>query len=202
MDEPPNVLFVEGQDDRHVVRHLWIRRHGLEPSFDIQDKEGIENLIDAISLGIKAPGLAAIGIVADANDDPGSRWDAISHRLRETDVEQPEAHPRYGTIMDGRPRVGVWLMPGDQRPGELEDFVQEMIPSDDPAWPLARRYIRDIPKVARMFSPKKTSRAELHAWLATRTEPGRMGLAIGRRDLQIDGRLCSAFLAWINRLFR
>ena len=201
MDEPPKVLFVEGQDDKHVVRHLWIRRHGLMPSFDIQDKEGIENLIDAISLGIKAPGRAVLGIVVDANDDPGGRWDAISHRLREADVEPPEAHPRYGMIVDGRPRVGVWLMPGDQRLGEIEDFVQEMIPSDDPAWPLAKRYIEDIPKGARKFSDKKTSRAELHAWLATREEPGRMGLAIRRGDLQTDGPLCLAFLAWIEELF-
>ena len=201
MDEPPKVLLVEGQDDEHVVWHLWKRRHRSEPPFGIEGTEGVENLIEAISTEIKAPGRTAIGIVADANDDPGGRWDAISHRLRQAGVEPPESRPLDGTIMDGPPRVGVWLMPDNRRPGELEDFVQEMIPSGDPAWPLAQKYIRDIPKEARRFPPGKTSRAELHAWLATREEPGRMGSAIGRRDLQTDGPLCSAFLAWIERLF-
>ena len=200
MDEPPKVLLVEGRDDRHVVRHLQDRTSSAL-SFDIQDKEGIDNLLRFIEPEIRVPGRAAVGIVVDANDDPDARWDAISHRLREAGVEPPEARPPDGTIVDGPPRVGVWLMPDNQRPGELEDFVQEMIPSGDPAWPLAKGYIRDIPKEARKFPATKTSRAELHAWLATREEPGRMGSAIGRGDLQTDGKLCSAFLKWIERLF-
>ena len=200
MDEPPKVLLVEGLDDRHVVQHLQDRTSSA-PSFDIQDKEGIDNLLRFIEPEIRVPGRAAVGIVADANDSPDARWDAISHRLREAGVEPPEARPPDGMIVDGLPRVGVWLMPDNQRSGELEDFVQEMIPSGDPAWPLAKGYIRDIPKEARKFPARKTSRAELHAWLATREEPGRMGSAIGRRDLQTDGPLCSAFLEWIERLF-
>ena len=201
MDEPPKVLLVEGLDDRHVVRRLQ-ERTSSAPSFDIRDKEGIDNLLRFIEPEIRVPGRAAVGIVADANDNPDVRWAAISHRLREAEIGGvPKAPSPGGTIMDGPPRVGVWLMPDNRRPGELEDFVQEMIPSGDPAWPLARKYIEDIPKEARKFPAGKTSRAELHAWLATREEPGRMGSAIGRRDLQTDGPLCSAFLAWIERLF-
>jgi len=138
----------------------------------------------------------------DANDDPSARWRAVSGRLRNANIGGvPDAPSPDGTIMDGLPRVGVWLMPDNRRPGELEDFVQEMIPPDDLVWPLAQKYIEDIPKEARKFPATKTSRAELHAWLATREEPGRMGSAIGRGDLQTDGKLCSAFLKWIERLF-
>ena len=103
--------------------------------------------------------------------------------------------------MDGRPRVGVWLMPDNDSPGELEKFVQKMIPDGDPAWSLAREYVRGIPDEARAFPPGKRIRAELHAWLATREEPGFMGSAIGRGDLKADGPLCGAFLAWIESLF-
>ena len=201
MDETPKVLFVEGRDDEHVVRELWKRRHGSKPSFAIQNKEGIGNLKDAISPGIKAPGRKALGIVADADDDLGGCWDAISDRLGKVGVKLPEARPPDGIIVYGQPRVGVWLMPDNQRPGELEDFVREMIPTNDPAWCLAKRYIRGIPPEAIKFTTKKKSRAELYAWLATRKEPGRIGWAIGRGDLQIYGSLCSAFLAWIERLF-
>ena len=92
-------------------------------------------------------------------------------------------------------------MPDNRSAGELEDFVQSMIPEDDSAWELARRYIRDIPEEARKFPPKKQSRAELHAWLATRENPGLMGFAIGRGDLKTDGPLCAAFLKWLEALF-
>ncbi len=202
MDQPPKILLVEGQDDKHVVRHLWKRRHRSEPPFGIEDKEGVENLTGDISTEIKAPGRVAVGIVVDANDDLGGHWDAISHRLREAEIGGVPGVPSPdGTIIDADPRVGVWLMPDNRKPGELEDFVQQMIPHDDPVWPRAREYVRGIPEAARPFRPGKTSRAELHAWLATREEPGFMGSAIGREDLNADGPLCAAFLAWLERLF-
>lgn len=200
MDQPPKVLLVEGPDDKHVVGHL---RGHLQPvmPFDILDKGGIDNLLKAISLEIKASGRVAVGIVADANDDPGARWQAVSDRLRGAGVDAPRKPSRGGTVMDGAPRVGVWLMPDNRSDGELEDFVQTMIPDGDPVWPLAREYVRSIPDEARAFPPGKRSRAELHAWLATREEPGFMGSAIGRGDLKTDGPLCAGFLAWIESLF-
>ena len=145
---------------------------------------------------------AAVGIVADANDDPGARWQAVSARLLKAGVKVPDVLPPDGAIMGGAPRVGVWLMPDNRSPGELEDFVQKMIPDGDPTWSLARDYVRSIPDEARAFPPGKRSRAELHAWLATREEPGFMGSAIGRGDLKTGGPLCTAFLAWIESLFR
>ena len=201
MDQSRNILLVEGQDDGHVVWHLWNRRHRSEPPFDIQDGQGIDNLLKAIEPQIRVPGRAAVGIVADANDDPDARWAAVLGRLWEAEIEAPQALSPDGAIVDAAPRIGVWLMPDNRSTGELEDFVQKMIPDDDLVWPLARGYVRDIPQGARKFSPKKTSRAELHAWLATREEPGFMGSAIGRGDLKTDGPLCSAFLAWLEGLF-
>lgn len=201
MDSPSKILLVEGQDDKHVVRHLWKRCHQSEPSFDIEDKGSIDELLKAIGPEIKVPGRVVVGIVADANDDVSARWDAISNRLREAGGAPPKAPLRHGTIMGDPPRAGVWLMPDNRSPGELEDFVLEMVPRDDPVWPLAERYVRSIPYGTRKFRDGKTSRAEIHAWLATREEPGFMGAAIGRGDLEVDGPLCSDFLEWVTRLF-
>ena len=204
VDGLSKILLVEGQDDKHVIRHLR-RQRGSAAEFDIAEKGGVDNLLNAIGLEIKVPDRKALGIVADANDDPVARWSAISDRLRLSGVAPPQ-HPSpdgaiMDAIMDGPPRVGVWLMPDNRSPGELEDFVLKMISRDDPVWPLAREYIGDIPREARKFPENKRSRAEVYAWLATREAPGLMGAAIGRGDLETDGTLCAAFLKWIERLF-
>lgn len=201
MAQPPKVFLVEGPDDKHVVLHLWKRLRQSEPPFNIVDKGNIDELLKAIEPEIRVPDRAAVGIVVDANNDPNARWAAISHRLREAGIVPSAALSFDGTITGGTPRIGVWLMPDNQSTGEIEDFVQRMIPHDDPAWPLAQQYIRDIPEEARKFRATKASRAELHAWLATREEPGFMGSAIGRGDLKTDGPLCTEFAEWIERLF-
>ena len=86
-------------------------------------------------------------------------------------------------------------------PGELENFVSEMIPNDDPVWPRSQSYIDGIPKSDRKFIEKKIPRAKVHAWLATREEPRKMGVAIRAQDLRVDGPLSTRFANWLRQLF-
>ena len=88
-----------------------------------------------------------------------------------------------------------------ERCGELEDFVLEMVPKDDPILPKVKNFIDSITADDQAFSPNKRNKAVIHAWLATRSQPGQMGSAIQRNDLQINGELCRKFVAWIERLF-
>ena len=76
-----------------------------------------------------------------------------------------------------------------------------MIPAEDPVWPRAQGYIDGIPKEDRKFTEKKTQRAKLHAWLATREDPRFMGAAIGAYDLEVDGNLSTTFADWLRQLF-
>ena len=149
----------------------------------------------------------------------------MANRLRAENIEVPSSPELAGTIIDSTPRVGIWLMPNNTSPGELENFVSEMIPADDPVWPLSETYIDDIPQAQRkftekkilrakihlcnvsrinrmrLFTEKKILRAKIHAWLATREDPRQMGAAIGAHDLQVDGTLSTAFANWLQRLF-
>ena len=198
----PRVLLVEGQDDFHVVEHLR-RRYWTDddaPSFETIIKNNDVELLKSISGEIKTEGREAIGILIDTDDDLTARWQSVRDRLPEnfTLADQPTFG---GAIINTSPRVGVWLMPDNASPGQLEDFVQRMIPTDDTIWPLAERYIDDIPTPDRKFPPSKTSRAKLYAWLAARQDPRRMGEAIRTRDLATDGDLCQQFVGWLRRLF-
>ena len=198
----PCVLLVEGQDDRHVVEHLHWKCFGAKPPFDVVDKEGYSRLCDAIEPELKVPGRQVMGIIVDANDDPESRWRAVTERVRRVRPEIKFGDPApCGLVVGGEPRIGIWLWPDNELTGEIEDFVVAMIPPDDPVWPLSRRYIESIPAEHRRFSKGKTTRAEVHAWLAVREEPRRMGAAIRTDDLKVDGTLATRFLAWLDRLF-
>ena len=200
-----HVLLVEGSDDRHVVHHI-ANRADATLAFSILPKGGIDPLLNAIARDIRAPGREAVGILADANDDIDARWQAVTDRTRRAGlgIEPPTRLDPAGIIIpEGprRPRVGIWLMPDNQSPGEIEDFVEAMIPDGDPVWPRAKAYIDGIPEADRKFADGKAQRAKVHAWLAAREEPRRMGLAVGAGDLDAGDPLCQAFADWLQRLF-
>ena len=195
------VLLVEGQDDLHVVGHIC-ERHSSDFSFDIIPKDNWEKLRDSISVEIKVPGRQIVGILADADDDPAGRWDAIKDRLDRAGIQVEGPSFPQGLIVDQGPKVGVWLMPDNEHPRELEDFVIKMIHDGDAVWPRSQSYTDGIPPESRPFTEGKRPRAQLYAWLATREEPRLMGAAIGTHDLNTDGPLCQRFVDWLKRLFQ
>ena len=152
---------------------------------------------------IRAEGRVAVGILVDANDDLRSRWQAVTDRLRPAGIQPPTSPSPGGTVIDvdGKPRVGVWLMPDNESPGELEDFFARMIPPGDPVWPLSEAYIDDIPEESRRFAQGKILRAKVHAWLAARERPRPMGSAIDAGDLDTNAANGLKFQAWLRDLF-
>ena len=138
------VLLVEGSDDKHVVKQLR-NRSGLKPNFGIIVKGGKDSLLDSIEAEVDVPERRVLGILLDADDDLEGRWQAVTNRLRqEVHLNLPDlpAQPQpKGTILQGRIRIGIWLMPDNLSTGELEDFVGSMIPSGDPIWPRAEAFI-------------------------------------------------------------
>ena len=209
VDSHPRLLLVEGQDDKHVVRHL-VEVCALNVDIGIREADGVDRLLSAIPSHVAVPGRQVLGIVADANGDPKSRWKDLTDRLWESQAIQtagarPPAQPQPQGIVLAEstrcPRIGVWMMPDNLSPGELEDFVRTMIPADDPVWPRAEGYIDDLPQPPR-FRHEKADKAKVHAWLATRKRPGRMGAAIGAGDLDVNVASCQTFVSWLGRLFR
>jgi hypothetical protein len=194
------VLLVEGPDDKHIVSHLC-RGTELQSRFDIDDKGGKDPLLAAIRNEVRVSGREALGILLDADNDVQSRWNAVTHALSRVDVTGPGAPDPSGTVIEGRPRIGVWLMPNNEAPGEIEDFVAGMIPDSDPVWPRSRAYVDGIPVTDRKFSSGKTLRAKVHSWLATREEPRMMGAAIRARDLSPDAPDAVRLVDWLRRLF-
>lgn len=213
-------LLVEGQDDKHVVWQICRRagttfsvaRSGSDMSvtllssavtFGIAEKGNFRAVLDAIETEILYPGRQALGIIVDADAQPTQRWGQLKDAFPAA-VPLPATPNPAGVIIPeqtGAPRIGVWMMPDNKSPGELENFVKQMIPPAAPVWTDAQRYIDNIQPAARKFAPGKADKAKLYAWLATLKEPARMGAAIGNGDLQTNLSLCPTFLHWLQRLF-
>ncbi len=193
-------LLVEGVDDKHVVWHIR-QRNNIESEFEICDEGSVEQLLDAIEVEILSP-KNTVGIMVDANKNLTARWQAIRDRLQKNNITLPAKPEPSGTIIAGvphhHPRIGIWLMPDNQSPGELEDFIEKMIPRNDAVWPLSVCYIDSIPEENRKF---KEMKAKVHAWLATKEEPLKLGTAIRAKYFDVNAATCKKFVDWLRELF-
>ena len=149
---------------------------------------------------MKAPGRTALGVLADANSDIGSRWREVSREFAKVSVQLSTNPASGGTIVNGDLKVGVWLMPDNVNKGELEDFLIALIPHSDVVWPLAQDYINRIP--AKM-QPTNSSKAEVHAWLAGKPQLLLMGQAISSSQSYFNTSfpLARSLVSWLDQLF-
>ncbi len=191
------MLLVEGQDDEHVVKHLC-DRSGLTRNFSIRQKGGFTELSRSIPVELAAPGRLALGVVVDANDNPAARWQAVRDRCRRRSIFVPSDPEPRGVVVEGRPRAGVWLMPDNQSPGQLEDLVAAMIPAEDVVWRLAQEFVARIPEPER---PTPAIKAQVHAWLAARAAARPMGSAIRTGHLDASSPAAINFINWLEHLF-
>ena len=220
------IILVEGTDDAHVIAHIcdkaglgfpyvladqnyYEKRDENPNDFAIKNPKsegGYPRLKESIEFEFSSPNICDfIGIVADANDSPKSRWKSICDELQKSNVANTPTEPvDQGAVFQGvnaKQKIGIWLMPDNLSSGELEDFVKTMIPEDDKIWERAEKYIEGIVKDQLSSSPPtKLSKAKVSAWLAAQEEPSPMGVSIKKGDLIIDGRQCSEFIGWLRRL--
>lgn len=201
-------LYVEGPDDRHVMYSL-MARYDLAGVCTVEPKEGITNLLEALRVQLKARDedipLERLGIIVDADTNLAARWTAIRNILiRSGYTDVPPTPDPMGTIIQqiGRPKIGVWLMPSNDRNGILEDFIRLLVPPGDTLWPQAEACLSHIAQHERRFSPEQYSKALIHTWLAWQTEPGRpLGQSITARYLDPDAPHAQVLIAWFRRLF-
>lgn len=214
-----SLLLVEGSEDLHVFVHL-LKHHNIvlkspetaddeSDAVTIKDKGGIEPLLEDISVRLKgggSGGLQKLGIVVDADLDIAGRWKELRDRLIRVGYAEevvPTAPNLDGTIInqEGKPTVGIWLMPNNDLSGTLEDFIGFLVMSKDNLWTEAKICVDRIPETQRPFK-HLIQKAYVHTWLAWQEEPGTpMGQAITKRYLDADAPHAQQLVAWVRQLF-
>lgn len=207
-----NVLLVEGKQEERVIPEL-MEANGVDwgtrsnPTVQIKSYDGYTQLIDPIeiSTALKASGLAALGIMVDADDNPVGRWQSIRQVCLKIIPDIPEQLPESGLIhqtQDGK-KFGVWIMPDNKMLGMLETFLSYMIPDESEIlWKYAGEVVKEAQNKAAPFSNAHVDKACIYTWLAWQKPPGRqLHNAIMERILNPQHPKASLFVNWFKTLY-
>lgn len=202
-------LYIEGQDDEHSICHL-LKRHDidlkrLDPSQQFFETSGGDlPLLNDLPTIVKQS-YQRIGIVIDTDINLTNRWQQIKDRLTKAGISPPESPDRYGTIIPGissECRIGIWLMPNNEEPGNLEDFLKTLIPKDDCCWSFAQKATENAKSIGAGFSDTAEIKAKIHTWLAWQEKPGvPFGTALNAKYFEHDSPEALTFVAWFKKLF-
>ena len=222
-----NMMLVEGPDDWNVFYHLIKQHYSAEqvvvtrkgdyrPRLETVPVEGKHIQFDVVksdsyfkpkslSAKLKASELERIGLVIDADTDLEARWLKLRDALAQFGYSNlPSAPETNGMVIEqeGYPTVGVWIMPDNQLPGKIEDFIAYLRPENDTLWTRAQEAVEQIPSQERRFKPQSAIKAAIHTWLAWQEEPGTpMGQAITKHYLNASAPQAIQLLDWLRRLF-
>ena len=213
--DEPSILRVEGKDDVHAIQHLLLR-HDVEceripVEIKSPDDGGDETtggwspLLAGMQTEVMSSTGRSVGFVLDADTAPRDRWNAVCDRLRGVGLTPPSEIPKRGFVGEVgsvQARVGVWLMPDNQRSGALEEFLQDLVRSKDLLLPIAEQSTHHAKAQGARFPDNAQIKAVLHAWLAWQARPGLpYGSAIRARYFGHDSAAALAFVEWFKRVF-
>lgn len=129
MKHLPNLLLVEGNDDRNVIRNLWLAHltpderffwdthycnkrtwcifcSQTQTEFELRyegESGGVNELLNSLPDYLKKgrpPVLNCLGIVVDADADLAARWQEIQDRLQRAGYEPPAAPDPCGLVLE------------------------------------------------------------------------------------------------------
>jgi len=201
------VLYVESQNDQHVFYHL-LQHYQVPDVFIVEPKGGISTILKTVAVELikqDEDRLQRIGIVLDADEDIEARWQELLHILERKGYTNVPQHPEAtGTliIQADMPVIGIWIMPDNTVPGELEHFIEFLVPGRETnnLWQYAKEVVDNLPE--QRFAEQKKMKAYVHSWLAWQEQPGTpMGWAIGKKYLDPDVPEAERLMQWIHRLF-
>ncbi len=175
---------------------------------DVKSFNGVEDLLKpgVIEAESKVPGLKAIGIIVDADDQFDSRWSSVRDRCRKIAVDFPEELPSGGLIHHNEHglRIGVWIMPDNQFHGMLETFLGSLV---TPRLSRLGRSPRTVVRASREHGSPYTDshhdKACIYTFLAWLEPPGRsLNVSVQARAFDSRSPLCDQFVQWFIDLYQ
>ena len=163
------ILIVEGKEDEimfsALLSSLQITDIKIKP---IGGKQNIgKNLLDFVKAR-NFHSIRSLGIIRDADDNPSGAFASVCSALKNAGLPVPNA-PLIIAGDDLR-RVGVMILPGENRCGALEDTCLESV-QKDMAIPCVDGYFQCLSEREIHLPTPAISKARVHAFLASKKEP-------------------------------
>jgi hypothetical protein len=167
--QSPNLLILEGREDELFFGAL-ANRLGLQniQALPIGGKTQLRSRLKAL---VAAPGFAAVtslGLVRDANGDPTAAFRSVRDSLVAAKLPAPK---RPMMSAGRRPRVSVMILPGEGKPGMLEDLCLLAV-EQEPAMRCVEQFFQCLQQ-QRLPLPHHISKAKVHTYLASKQETGK-----------------------------
>ena len=215
-------ILVEGSD-LHVVLQVcmqhnlkapegFLNKEDFEKNFAIKSNRGRalgkSELLLLIEDALQIPDLQTLGIVLDADKSVISTWQSVYATLQKSGyADLPTAPNSEGTIIISTnpdlPKIGIWIMPDNENPGEIEDFFLQLIDVEDFRLGHAQKSVGElIDQKPDLLNDANRSKAEAHTWLAWQAEPGRsMGVALKSNWADAKHPLAARLAQWFSSVF-
>jgi hypothetical protein len=131
-------------------------------------KYGFKSGLEATLANARARNLEllAIGILRDADDDPGLAFASVSDTLRTIRLPVPQS---VGQLLKGSPSMGVFILPDGQSPGAVEQLCWRSV-SDTAAGLCSTGYLECLQNAAALMSPNP-AKTLVHSFLAAQEDP-------------------------------
>ncbi len=190
------LLLVEGRDDERFFFALLKNKNINDIHIEIY--EGKKNLPATLKSLHVRPGfnnLTSIAIIRDADDKIGQIvFEEIVNVLKKTSLSIPMS---FAEFSHGTPKVGIFVIPGKDKNGELEDFLLESITTNSEM----RCVDSFINCIRNMKAIKKSAKFRLYAWISSQEPPGlKLGQAADIGLFDFSHTSFSELTNFINKL--
>lgn len=123
------LLLVEGNDEDRFFSGLLTKIHPTGRPIQIIPTDGKDKLDYVLALLVKQSefaNVARLGIVRDADNDGAAAFTSIQSLITKCSLPTPIAPEKFAA---GTPMVGVFIMPGCERDGALENLCLDAVES-------------------------------------------------------------------------
>jgi hypothetical protein len=217
-------LIVEGDNDIHVITRFCLQK-GIKNIIEYEDETEykLQFVYNAGGKGKAKKGLRIIleqedkdlkniGIVLDADFKTENAcmdtWLSLRNILLEFGYTNLPNNPQIGgtiIIQEGKPKIGIWIMPDNQNSGYLEHFYEQLLIENDELWIEANDKIESlITENRNRFSDTAKQKAKVHTWLSWQQKPElAMGLSIKEYEdlFDLNKEISQSFFNWFINTF-
>ena len=211
--EYPNILIVEGNDDKFSVIGLmehhtdWSNKPEEWPVW-VEVGKSVEEILAKgyLTVEIKATNVKVLGVMLDADDNPQGRYQRIKNMCTPLFPTLPNELPQTGLVVDNadEKRLGVWIMPDNTSNGDLETFLKYLVPTEkEHLWLMACESVERAVAVGAECRVCHYPKANLYTWLSWQDPPGQSpGIALSSKILDPKAPYSEPFVRWFKDLYK